>query len=47
LYVQQGSGELPVAEVDAAFTEREAYREGAQTEPPDWSLYQDPPASPP
>lgn len=42
LYFQQGAGELPLAEVDAAFTERETYREGSLTEPPDWSIYQDP-----
>jgi len=44
LYFNQGTGALPWAEVDAAFTQREAYREGSLTEPPDLSIYQDPPA---
>lgn len=43
LYLQQGIGELPLAQVDEAFREREAYREGSLTEPPDLSIYQDPP----
>jgi hypothetical protein len=43
LYLQQGAGELPLAEVDEAFREREAYQEGSLTEPPDLSIYQDPP----
>jgi hypothetical protein len=44
LYLQQGTGELPPAQVDATFREREAYLEGSLTEPPDLSIYQDPPA---
>jgi transposase len=43
LYLQQGTGELPRVEVDEAFHQREAYQEGSFTEPPDLSLYQDPP----
>jgi hypothetical protein len=43
LYLQQGAGELPLAQVDEAFREREAYQEGSRTEPPDLSIYQDPP----
>ena len=33
------SGELPLAPLDESFTEREAYREGAITEAPDFSIY--------
>jgi transposase len=50
LYLQQGTGLLPVADIDEQFTEREAYREGELTEAPDLSLYDDPPqknSSPP
>lgn len=43
LYLKEGIGELPLAQVDEAFREREAYQEGSLTEPPDLSLYQDPP----
>ena len=43
LYLQQGAGELPLVQVDEAFREREAYQEGSLTEPPDLSIYQDPP----
>jgi hypothetical protein len=32
-------GELPWAQIDEAFTQREAYRDGALTNPPDLSLY--------
>jgi transposase len=46
LYLQQGPGELPLAQVDDAFRERAAYQEGSLTEPPDLSLYQDPPQPP-
>jgi hypothetical protein len=46
LYLQQGAGELPLAQVDEAFREREAYQEGSLTEPPDLSIYQDPPTPP-
>jgi transposase len=47
LYLQQGAAELPPAQVDEAFRQREAYLEGSLTEPPDLSLYQDPPEPPP
>jgi hypothetical protein len=42
LYLQQGTGVLPIVDVDEQFIEREAYREGALTEAPDLSLYDDP-----
>jgi transposase len=45
LYLQQGPGELPLVQIDEAFREREAYQEGSLTDPPDLSLYQDPPPS--
>lgn len=41
LFLHEGLGELPQPEVDEAFRERAAYQEGALTDPPDWSLYQD------
>ncbi|HEV2714485.1 MAG TPA: sigma factor-like helix-turn-helix DNA-binding protein [Terriglobales bacterium] len=44
LYLQQGTGLLPSADVDAQFTQRAAYQEGCLTEAPDLSVYQDPPA---
>jgi hypothetical protein len=47
LYLQQGTGLLPVAEVDEQFTQREAYLEGALTEAPDLSVYEDPPQDDP
>jgi len=43
LYLQPGAAELPLLQVDAALQEREAYQEGAFTDPPDLSIYQDPP----
>jgi len=43
LYFKEAAGELPLAEVDEDFRQREAYREGALTDQPDLSLYQDPP----
>ena len=43
LYLQQGSGELPLAPIDESFRQRPAYQEGSLTEPPDLSIYQDPP----
>jgi transposase len=43
LYLQQGDSPLPLAEVDAEFTQRQAYQDGSLTEPPDLSIYQDPP----
>ena len=42
LYLNQGVGELPLPEVDEAFREREAYREGSLTDLPDPSIYEDP-----
>jgi transposase len=42
LYLQQGTGQLPLAQVDAHLTQRPAYQEGSFTEPPDLSIYQDP-----
>jgi transposase len=42
LYLQQGLGQLPLAEVDDHLTQRPAYQEGSLTEPPDLSIYQDP-----
>jgi hypothetical protein len=41
LYLQQGTGQLPLAEVDAHLAQRPAYQEGSLTEPPDLSIYQD------
>ena len=43
LYLQQGEGDLPLAYVDEAFRQREAYQQGSLTELPDLSIYQDPP----
>ncbi len=43
LYLQQGTGVLPLAAVDEHFTQRESYVEGSLTEAPDLSIYQDPP----
>ena len=36
------SGQSHLVEVDASFTEREAYREGAVTDLPDLSKYEEP-----
>ena len=46
LYLQQGTGELPLAQVDEAFQQREAYQQGSLTELPDLSIYQDLPEPP-
>jgi len=35
LYLQQGPGQVPLVEIDAAFREREAYQEGSLTDPPE------------
>ena len=43
LYLNQGLDALPQPEVNEAFRERETYREGSLTEPPDLSIYRDPP----
>ena len=45
LYLQQGPGQLPLVAIDEAFRERPAYQEGSLTDPPDLSLYQEPPPS--
>jgi transposase len=42
LQLQQGTDLLPLAQVDDLFTQREAYLEGALTDAPDLSIYQDP-----
>lgn len=39
LLLQEGTGVLPVAEVDEEFTQREAYQEGFLTDAPDISTY--------
>jgi len=44
LYLQPGAAELPLLPVDEALQQREAYQEGAFTDPPDLSRYQDPPS---
>ena len=41
LHLREGSAELPLAEVDEAFRQRAAYKEGSLTDPPDLSIYQD------
>src|SRR5208282_3434894 len=43
LYLQQGDGPLPLAEVDAELTQRQAYQPGSLTAPTDLSIYKDPP----
>ena len=35
LYLQQGPGQVPLVEIDAAFRQREAYQEGSLTDPPE------------
>jgi len=35
LYLQQGPGQVPLVEIDAAFRERETYQEGSLTDPPE------------
>jgi transposase len=47
LQMTQGIGPLPMAGIDETFQEREAYREGALTEQPDLSIYDQPPDSSP
>jgi transposase len=46
LYLQPGAVQLPLFQVDEALLEREAYKEGAFTDPPNLSIYQDPPPPP-
>jgi hypothetical protein len=43
LYFKEAAAQLPLAEIDEDFREREAYREGSLTDQPDLSIYQDPP----
>src|SRR5271157_3445705 len=47
LYLQQGPGQVPLAEIDAAFRQREAYQEGFLTDPPEMPLDEDPPSDHP
>lgn len=47
LYLQQGPGQVPLAEIDAAFRQREAYQEGCLTDPPELPLEEDPPSAHP
>jgi transposase len=47
LQLREGQAELPLAEVDETYLQRPAYQEGALTDLPDRSLYQDPPAQDP
>ena len=42
LYLQADNQTLPLVQIDEAFREREAYREGSFTEAPDLSVYQEP-----
>ena len=42
LYLQQGPGQVPHVEIDAAFRQREAYQEGSLTDPPDFATDPDP-----
>jgi transposase len=42
LYLQPGAPEPPLLQIDQALQQREAYQEGAFTDPPDLSIYQDP-----
>jgi hypothetical protein len=44
LQLREGQAELPLADVDEAYLQRPAYQEGALTDLPDLSIYQDPPA---
>ena len=43
LLLQETDSPLPLAQIQEDFTQREAYQEGFLTDPPDLSLYQDPP----
>jgi hypothetical protein len=47
LYLQQGPGQVPLAEIDAAFRQREAYQEGCLTDPPELPPEEDPPSAHP
>jgi len=41
LYMEQGTIESPLVEVDEEFCQRDAYQEGYLTDPPDLSVYED------
>jgi len=43
LQLREGAAELPLADIDEAYRQRPAYQEGALTDLPDLSLYQNPP----
>jgi len=43
LQLREGQAEFPLAEVDETYLQRPAYQEGALTDLPDLSRYQDPP----
>jgi transposase len=42
MHVQDGLNTLPAVDLDASFTEREAYQEGCMSDEPDFSRYDDP-----
>jgi transposase len=42
LYLRESDAELPLADIDESFLQRAAYQEGALTDLPDLSLYQEP-----
>jgi hypothetical protein len=41
MQVQDGLDTLPAVDLDESFTEREAYQEGALSDEPDFSRYED------
>ena len=43
LYLNQGDGNLPPAQVDEKYQQRASYQEGSLTEKPDLSIYDPPP----
>jgi hypothetical protein len=43
LQLREGAIELPLADLDQTYSQRPAYQEGALTDLPDLSLYQNPP----
>jgi transposase len=47
LQLREGAVELPLADLDETYRQRPAYQEGALTDLPDLSLYQDPPSQDP
>lgn len=42
LYLRESDAELPLADIDESFLQRPAYQEGALTDLPDLSTYQEP-----